>query len=178
MKNDIPALQYHLRPATTAHAQGIARVQIDTWHSTYRGIVPDDFLTSMSYPQNTERWSRGLKAAEENPRRVTLVAETDDGNVIGFVSGGPEREGVDNYDGELYALYLLPEHQGKGIGAALMRGFMEEIQQRGFQSMLVWVLTANPTLSFYQHLGGTEVRRKIIEIGGAELEETGYGWKL
>ena len=44
-----------------------------------------------------------------------LVAELDD-QVVGFVSSGPIRERIPGYSGEFYALYVLPEAQGCGIG--------------------------------------------------------------
>lgn len=173
-----PAPGWHIRTARIDDAGAIARVQIDTWHTTYRGIVPDAFLRSMSYRENTERWSRGMRmAAERNLPRVTLVAESGDAGVVGFASGGPEREKIDGYDGELYALYLLKECHGRGIGADLMKEFMRKMSALGFESMLIWVLSANPTRRFYERMGGIEVRRKTIEIGGEELEETGYGWR-
>ena len=33
-----------IRPAQTADAPGIARVHVEAWRSTYRGIVSDAFL--------------------------------------------------------------------------------------------------------------------------------------
>ena len=50
---------------------------------------------------------------------AVLVAELD-GEIVGFVSSGPIRERIPGYSGEFYALYVLPEAQGCGIGTALI----------------------------------------------------------
>ncbi len=94
-----------IRPARIEEAAGIARVQTDSWRSTYKGIVPDDYLASMSYEERTQGWRTGLSS----PTRIAydFVAEDDTGQIIGFISGGPVREHDPVYKGELYAIYLL-----------------------------------------------------------------------
>jgi hypothetical protein len=42
--------------------------------------------------------------------------------------------------------------------------------------MLVWVLEQNPSLSFYERLGAVQIARKVINIGGADLQELAFGW--
>jgi hypothetical protein len=42
--------------------------------------------------------------------------------------------------------------------------------------MIVWVLEQNPSVSFYKRLGAVQVARKIINIGGADLQELALGW--
>lgn len=42
------------RKAALEDAPGIANVHVDSWRSTYKGIVPDTYLASLSY-ENQER---------------------------------------------------------------------------------------------------------------------------
>jgi len=37
--------------------------------------------------------------------------------------------------------------------------------------MIVWVLEQNPSVSFYERLGAVQIARKVINIGGADLQE-------
>jgi GNAT superfamily N-acetyltransferase len=47
---------------------------------------------------------------------------------------------------------LMPEHQGRGIGASLIRGLQAEARESGMPLKLM-VLKANPALRLYERLG-------------------------
>ena len=164
-----------VREARPEDAEGISRVHVDSWHSTYRGIVPDDYLDGMTYEQRTPRWSARLTAPDRSD--FIFLAETAEGEVVGFAAGGPERGSDPDYDGELYAIYIRKEHQWQGIGRRLAEAIRRRLVQAGMQHMLVWVLEANPSCHFYEALGGRPVSTKEIEIGGAFLPERSYGWR-
>jgi len=51
-------------------------------------------------------------------------------------------------NGELYAIYILRECQGRGIGTRLFHALAEQLFQSGLSSMIVWVLGNNPTAAF------------------------------
>jgi GNAT superfamily N-acetyltransferase len=164
----------HIRPARADDAATIARVQIDTWRTTYVGIVPDEHLANLSYESREQRWCERLTAPD--PAQFIYVAETDAEQVIGFAMGGPERENDVVYKGELYGLYLLQEYQRRGIGRQLVVTIVRRLRQGGFSNMLIWVLAENPACAFYAALGGKPTREKMVTIGGKDLREIGYGW--
>ena len=137
-------------------------------------------LPNTSPASRTRTWSRGGNKilTTDQPATSYFVAETDVGKVVGFASGGPEREGNQTYRGEIYAIYVLKEHQGKGIGRRLVSALAERFLANGLGSMLAWVLTDNhPACRFYESLGGEQVGRKKSTIGGTNLEEVAYGWR-
>ena len=106
------------------------------------------------------------------------VAETECGDVVGFASWGPEREGDSTYRAELYAIYILQKHQYRGLGRRLVSAAARSLLADRFSSMLLWVLKDNrPACRFYESLGGERVGRKTTAIGGVDLEEVSYGWK-
>lgn len=111
------------------------------------------------------------------PNSFTLVACNVDGSIVGFVSGGAERTGRLAYESELYAIYLLQHAQRQGLGTVLVQHFVRELRARGFTSMAVWVLAANPFREFYDALGGEVVAEKQIERGGQTFNEIAYGWQ-
>jgi hypothetical protein len=45
-----------IRRARPADAPAIARVRIDSWRSTYRGIMPDAYLDGMQVEASTALW--------------------------------------------------------------------------------------------------------------------------
>lgn len=163
-----------IRPATTADAQAIAEVHVASWRTTYAGLLPDEVLANLSVERRANYW-HGELTHLNNPHFI-YVAESDDGQIVGFASGGPERDGRLPYTGELYAIYLLAEHQGKGIGRALAHAVAEHLRLQGMTAMLVWVLKGNPAARFYQALGGQYVAEKPLTIGGDDRTEVAYGW--
>jgi ribosomal protein S18 acetylase RimI-like enzyme len=160
------------RRAVVADAAGIALVHVDTWRSTYRGIVPDEHLLNLSYERSQRMWEKILS----DPRGTMIVAEDVPGHVVGFANCGPARDNRD-FDGELYAIYVLQSMQGRGVGKTLVLSAAEDLRARGFVSMLVWVLDQNPFKRFYERLGGEQVGSKDIVVGGKTLKELGYGWR-
>ena len=162
-----------IRRAVPGDAIGIATVHIDTWRTTYKGIVPDEHLAKLSYRKRAARWQANLTAVE-NPAFV-YVAEIGS-QIVGFAAGGPEREGHPVYKGEIWGIYVLESHQRGGIGRRLLRAVVEELRQRGFSTALVWVLKDNPFKAFYEALSGQLVSEKEIEIGGVPLVAVAYGW--
>jgi ribosomal protein S18 acetylase RimI-like enzyme len=161
-----------IRPATLQDAAAIAKVHVDSWRSTYQGIVPDEYLKSLNYEERTVRWERVLGLV-----KIVIVAENDAGQIVGFANGGAERSQHPDYYGELYALYTLQDYHGRGLGKKLVRAVMDSLSEQGYTSMLLWVLADNPAKGFYEALGGREVLRKEIEISGVKLQEIAYGWR-
>ena len=164
-----------IRLVQLTDAAALARVHVDTWRTTYTGIVPDAHLASLSYEARAKRWEEILSAVD-GPG-FFYVAEDEGGQVVSFAAGGPERSGDPIYKGELYAIYLLASHQRKGIGRQLVATVVNRLLQADLRSMLIWVLAQNPSRKFYEALGGQPVREQEIVIGGATLIEVAYGWQ-
>ena len=160
-----------VRAATPADARAIAEVHVSSWRTAYDRIVPDEFLAGLSVGLRAKRWESILSAPD--PRKFALVAGDP---VVGFASGGNEREVDPRFTGEVYAIYLLAAFRGRGLGRALMVESARRLLALGHQSALVWVLAANPACRFYESLGGRVLRSKPIVIGGRRLEEVAYRW--
>jgi ribosomal protein S18 acetylase RimI-like enzyme len=164
-----------VRPAALTDAPGIARVHIDTWRTAYHGLIPEDLLAGLSYERRLERWTAILSQPADG-RSSNFVAEAD-GRIVGFASGGPERDGDPVYTGELYAIYVLKEYERRGLGRSLTRAVAGSLAAAGFGAMLVWVLAANDVARrFYEALGGTLLREKPADVLGLTLPEVSYGW--
>ncbi|WP_315788156.1 GNAT family N-acetyltransferase [Fischerella sp. JS2] len=164
-----------VREATHSDVAAIARVHVDTWRTTYQGIVPHEFLTNLSYEKRENGWHQVLNNAPKDGN-FTYVAEDESGQIVGFANGGVERAGDPVYQGELRAIYILKSHQKKGIGRELVWTVTQRLGQMKIDSMLVWILADNPACQFYQTLGGQRVHEKEIERGGTKLIEIAYGW--
>jgi GNAT superfamily N-acetyltransferase len=160
-----------IRKADLQDAAAIAHVHVESWKTTYTGIVSDAFLASLNKEGRTHSWQEQILAGN-----ISIFVAEDEKGIFGFAAGGKNREKPDDYDAELYAIYLLRERQGQGVGRTLVLTLASVLRAEGLTSMLVWVLEQNPSVSFYQRLGAVQIARKVINIGGADLQELAFGW--
>ena len=160
-----------IRSAENTDAPGISRVYVTTWQDTYLGLVPFGYLYDMSPISLEQDFLNNLNNGED----ITYVAE-EDGKIIGFVSGGDERQGDLIYNGEIYALYVLRNHQRQGIGSELVSALVAELNAYGIYSMLVRVLAHNPYRNFYEKINGVFLHKKRRRFAGEMLEISSYGW--
>jgi ribosomal protein S18 acetylase RimI-like enzyme len=164
-------MSFTIRPAKIEDAADIAFVHVESWKSTYAGIVPNEYLETLSVKARTEMWRDQLSDHDS-----LILAAEDESGVFGFIGGGKLRQQIDIYDSELYAIYLLQTRQKRGAGRLLTSTMADMLIARRFTSMLVWVLEQNPAAGFYRHLGAIQVAQKSIEIGGVILREMALGW--
>ncbi|MDR3773521.1 MAG: GNAT family N-acetyltransferase [Terracidiphilus sp.] len=163
-----------IRRAVPEDALSIALVQVESWRKTYAGIIPEAFLASLDIEERAASWMQNLQAG-----RMFIFVAQDEWGIFGFISGGELRDPMDGYDCELYAIYLLPANQRRGVGQELALTLRESFLMNGFSGMVVWVLERNlPGISFYKRLGGIQIAQRMIEIGGAELPELAFGWPV
>jgi ribosomal protein S18 acetylase RimI-like enzyme len=166
-----------IREARLKDAKAIAQVHVDSWQTTYTGILPEDYIKNLSYEKREHHWKNMLTSSTEAETNYFIyVAENAAQEIIGFAVGGLERSKESTYQGEIYALYILEAYQRQGIGRSLVQLIAAKLFQLGLNSILVWVLADNPAVNFYQSLGGQKVAQKLIKFGGIELEELAYGW--
>lgn len=152
----------------------IAGVLVDTWRSTFRGLLADDFLDGMSREEQAVRHARRMGA----PGVCYLVAvEPSAGEIIGFVNFGPGRGKVPDDIYEIYALYVRAEHQGSGIGTTLVRSAARHCAGQRAKSLFAWVLSGNPNRKFYERLGAKAVETASIWLDDRHYEQVAYLWE-
>lgn len=164
-----------IRPARVTDATGIAKVHVESWRSTYPGMVPEKYLVDLSPGSSALRWLHVLHG-EWGVNR-TFVAVDGQGEIVGFATCGTQRTRLDGFGGEFYALYLIDHAQNQGIGRKLMATMADTLQTAGIKAAVVWVLKGNPSRWFYERLGGVQVAEQPIRFAGAALTEIAYGWK-
>jgi len=104
--------------------------------------MPDAVLDAQTVSQRRPQWRRRL--CDGDASLVTLVAESDAGQVVGFAAAGPERDGVTGFDSELEAIYLLATAQRQGAVRRLVAAAARGLLELGMHSMLAWVVAARP----------------------------------
>lgn len=160
--------------ANTGDAKEIAKVHVDSWLDSYRGIIPDAYLDSLAYDERAERWKKIL--SDKVVGNYTRVARDEQNKIVGFVSVGANREPLIKSDGEIYGIYLAKAVRKTGLGKKMIVAGLEQLFRSGFYQAAIWVLAENPALGFYKHLGARVVAEKNEEIGGKKLREFGLVW--
>ncbi|HEX8998038.1 MAG TPA: GNAT family N-acetyltransferase [Ktedonobacterales bacterium] len=166
-------------------ASAAARIDMESWRSTYRGLVPDAVLDQLDAADTEPRMRMRLEsiAAGTAPALACgFVAEDERGTVVGYVFAGPCRpmrsgDLPEGFDSEIYALYLAPGYEGRGIGSRLVHAAAERLREAGARSVIIWALAGNPNRGFYEALGGVMVYEQDITIGDKDLREVGFGWR-
>ncbi|WP_428427143.1 N-acetyltransferase family protein [Pararhizobium sp.] len=165
---------FAIRPGTGDDLFMIAGVLVDTWRSTFRGLLADDFLDGMSREEQAMRHARRMGA----PGVGYLVAvEPSTEEIIGFANFGPGRGTAPDTIHEIYALYVRAEHQGFGIGTALVCSAARHCVEQGAKSLFAWVLASNPNRQFYERLGATAVETTSIWLDDRHYEQVAYLWE-
>ena len=139
---------------TDDEKRGKAYVHWKSWQEAYPGIVSQEFLDNLSIEQ-CEKW------AFDYPDN-TLVAKEGE-KVVGFVAYGNNRWEDELEDsGEIYAIYILSDYYGTGVGEKLMQAGLDEIPE--CKKVAVRVLKENArAIKFYEKFG--------FQFDGAEYDD-------
>ncbi|MBU1144596.1 MAG: GNAT family N-acetyltransferase [Firmicutes bacterium] len=153
-----------IRKANSNDANGKGYVHYKSWIETYTGLFPEEIIDHLSL-------ERSIQIAKDHPEN-TYIAIVD-GKIVGFSSYLEARDDDSENSGEIVAVYVLKDYQGKGIGKRLMKVCYQELSH--FKKILLWVLKSNlKAIRFYESekfisdgktklLYGKEVIRMIKE---------------
>jgi len=163
-----------VRRARPEDAAAIAAVHVRTWQAAYEHAFGAERLGGLDADRRRLGWERAL--SERSDEEDVFVAEQN-GEVVAFASSGPARD--EPGEGELYAIYALPQAWGGGAGAALMRASLGALRERGFPAAILWVLEDNPRARrFYEREGWmldtAEWGRKVEPHLGVDVAEVRY----
>jgi len=131
-----------VRRAEVADVAAVREVGLKTWPVAYDGLVSPEFITDgLAQWWSPESVQRGIENG------IALVA-VDDEQVVGMVGLGRQED-----HWVMWKLYVLPEHQGKGIGKALLDGAIAALPA-GTPQLLLDVLVGNEqAIGFYRKHG-------------------------
>ncbi|TAL30253.1 MAG: GNAT family N-acetyltransferase [Alphaproteobacteria bacterium] len=166
---------YKIRRARVTDAGDIARVRITGWWQSYKGLMPDELLNKLDIEADTTRLREAF--ADKENKSLRFVVEQA-GKIIGMGACGKARQSEDAKRGEVYAIYLLDEAKGQGIGTKFMREMVGVLMANGFESLQVCVLESNaPARKFYEKLGGRLAGKGVFQYGGFEMADVTYVWE-
>lgn len=134
-----------IRPATAADISGLFQVRT----SVVENALSRDELAALGITETS--------IADMIAQAPCAWVADEDGRIVGFSM-------VDLDEGALFAAFVLPSHQGRGIGRRLVQPAEEALFER---HAVAWLETAKVTRAagFYRHLGWGDER----DIGGGDV---------
>ena len=163
----------HIRPARLKDSAGLAKVQVDSYRKSYRGLLPADYLAKFSYAEQTSDWQEILSDSQHDPLFVAVDTESE--TIVGYALG---RKHAGEFGCELVAVHVLPEYHRQGIGTQLIATVAQHFAAKNCQSLLLWTMKSNQRArNLYEKLGGQLISEKQCPISESEfITEVSYGW--
>ena len=148
------------RDAVPDDIPALAELHVETWNRTYRTSHGPTIAT------RSAQWRRVFSRA--NPREFVIVLEDPSRRLIGFSFG---TSSFGEFEGVISKIYLRWEYHGLGLGRRLMQETARRFLERGIESCVLFAERSNPTIGFYDRMGG---ERLLDERG---LFTGAYGWR-
>lgn len=151
-------VNFEVRRAVPSDALSMARVHVDTWRETYRGLMRDAVLDDPGLLGRREKfWNAVLTDSQFEQNTVAVALHR--GILIGIAMAGPC---LDDAEGpqQLYVLYAYAAFHGSGVGAALLDAVIDP-----GEAAELWVADPNPRAqAFYQKNG-------FVADGAVKIED-------
>lgn len=123
--------------------KGKAYVHWKSWQEAYPGIVDQRYLDALTLDKCEKR-------AYQWPDNIIIAKDGE--SVVGFVGYGKYRNDDLKNAGEVFAIYILSEYYGKGVGYRLMNAALSQLAE--YPRIAVWVLkNNNRAIRFYERCG-------------------------
>ncbi len=146
---------------TDEEVRGKAYVHWSCWHDTYPGLVSAEYLEKLTLEtceQKAFLWRDNILVAKDGER------------VVGFVGYGDRGEAEPD-TGEVFALYVLKEYRGTGVGQALMQSALDALSS--YPRIALWMVKGNARADrFYLKCGfrPTGKEKTVSSVGADGVE--------
>ncbi|MBC7753701.1 MAG: GNAT family N-acetyltransferase [Moraxellaceae bacterium] len=168
--------KFLIRKATSDDAPSVAFINAQSWQTTYREIIDQDFLKTITQEQQLPRANRLVESIDLS----CIVAENNSTKeIVGFTCFGKSREPKVDADCELQAIYLLEAFQKLGIGTMLFEYGVKELKEKSKEKMTVSVFESNKGARFfYERQGGKQIENDHVDLAGTRHITSTYIWNL
>jgi len=147
---------YDILKAVPEDALGITIINVYTWKTTYSGLISDEVIDSRIEELMEKAENCRIDIEQNDNFFIAVIGRT----IIGYCCYGISRNKIYNASGEIYALYVLKGCHGLGVGKALFSASTNALKDIGYSSMIINCLYGNPSVVFYQHMGGKIVAQR------------------
>jgi len=137
----------YVRPARPGEAAGIAGIQLSTWRTAYRRLIPRNVLDELDEAWLTQRWGTAIEAPPSPRHRVLVAIEQGEStHLVGFAATGPADEdalapGEAPLGADVAAvteLLVEPRWGRRGHGSRLLAASVDLWREDGFATAVAW----------------------------------------
>lgn len=141
---------YNVRYADVDDAKILGQIHSESWKVAYKGVVPDEVLNNLTAEKRQKYFEKALTEGWEED---AIIFKDD--KAVGLICIGKCRdEDKEEFWGEIWGIYLLPEYWNMGIGFELMNWGLNELKRRNYKKIALWVLERNINArNFYEKMG-------------------------
>jgi ribosomal protein S18 acetylase RimI-like enzyme len=166
---------FTIRKAAVSDAKNLGMIHALSWKKAYEGIVPKEILDKITPEKRAQFFKKALTLQWEEDYLLTV-----DDLPAGLLCLGKARdEDCKDTAGEIWGIYLHPDFYGQGYGRVLLEYGLSELQKRGYESVLLWVLKDNiHAIQFYEHIGFCKEGAEKDLFIGKPLTEVRYSMNL
>lgn len=141
---------YNVRYADVDDAKILGQIHSESWKVAYKGVVPDEVLNNITAEKRQKYFEKALTEGWEEDAIIFK-----DNKAVGLICIGKCRdEDKEEFWGEIWGIYLLPEYWNMGIGFELINWGLNELKRRNYKKIALWVLEGNLNArNFYEKMG-------------------------
>ncbi|CAM4164691.1 GNAT family N-acetyltransferase [Pseudoalteromonas byunsanensis] len=170
-----------IRNATLADLEEMAKVTHASWQQAFNPFLPQDVLDRGTHEFFQKIWLSIINKPKEN----TALVISNGRHIVACGASGKYRTAHNPVSrrvckikaGELYRGYVLPDHQNKGLGQALLKARLLKLYEQGYQRAYTWIYAKNEQArAFYEKHGAVSLDSALgLTMNRYPFEEVCYG---
>jgi GNAT superfamily N-acetyltransferase len=156
----------YVRPARPDDADEIARIQVATWRTAYRRLIPRHVLDDLDAPRMATIWRESIEAPPSPRHRVLIAVEQAEEatHTVGFVATGPadedalapEEKPLPETCAAVTDLLVEPRWGRRGHGSRLLAATVDHWRDDGFHTAVAWAYDNDPATRGFLGSAGWE----------------------
>ncbi|QCI97328.1 GNAT family N-acetyltransferase [Agrobacterium larrymoorei] len=155
-------MHFSIRRAELRDAADIARLHVEVWRQTYRGLVPQDAYAALDESRRHEMWKSKLCATD--PHEIALVAESE-AQLIGVGAAGPPSDTVFGKRAEIKHLYIHSSAKRRGVGTQILSKLASHMKMCGYGSAALSVVRGNEQAELFYRARKGEIIGEFVDPG-------------
>lgn len=161
---------YPVRAATLRDAKAVFDLFAVSSVAPLQSLVSGEGLKALTAAKTLVYWREAIEYGEPQ-----VHVATDGDQIVGFVGFDRSRDkGTPPTMGEIWAIYVMPSHWGKGVGLALWDAAREGLIEEGCTHVTVWLPLGNERAMRFHELAGFKREMssaKTVPLGDVRIEE-------